>query len=174
MYRKLLSLMLAFLLVAALTACSSSADTETTTDPIGDTAANQSTEAPQQTQTESQTLEFEELVLVDDENCIVKITAMDADSIWGYEMNVYLENKTDMELMFTVDDVSVNGFMCDPFWAASVAAGKKANEQIRFLADDFEQNGIETVTEITFTLRVYDNDDLLSDDIVSETFTVNP
>ena len=76
--------------------------------------------------------------------------------------------------MFSVSEVSVNGFMCDPFWAATVSAGKKANEQITFFASDFESNGIETVEEITFTLKVYDNGDWLADKFVEESFTVNP
>ena len=176
MHHKILSLILALTLVFALAACNSSAESEITTDPTkNDTQATDPTDAPtEQTKPEETDPEFEEQVLVDDENCTVKITAMDDDSIWGYAINVYLENKTDMELMFTVEDVSVNGFMCDPFWAASVAAEKKANEQIGFSKDDFEKNRIETVKEITFTLRVYDNGDWLADDIFNQTFTVKP
>lgn len=176
MHRKILSLILTLTLVFALAACNSSAESEITTDPTKtDTqTTDPSDTTAEQTQPEEAEPKFEELVLVDDENCTVKVTAVDADSIWGYALNVYLENKTDTELMFTVEDVSVNGFMCDPFWAASVAAEKKANEQIGFSEDDFEKNGIETVEEITFTLRVYDNGDWMADDIVNQTFTVNP
>lgn len=176
MHRKILSLILTLTLVMALAACSSSAESEITTDPTKtDTQATDPSGAPsEQTQPEKAEPEFKELVLVDDKNCTVKITAVDVDSIWGYALNVYLENKTDMELMFTVEDVSVNGFMCDPFWAVSVASEKKANEQIGFSEDDFEKNGIETIDEITFTLRVYDNGDWMADDIVNQTFTVNP
>lgn len=174
MHRKLLSLILTILLVAGLTACSGGVESETSIDPQATVQSTQPATTPTQTQPEETEPEFEELVLADDENCTVKITAVDAESIWGYALNVYLENKTDMELMFTVEDVSVNGFMCDPFWACSVAAGKKANEQIGFSDTDFEKNGIETVEEITFTLRVYDNADWLAEDVFNQTFTVNP
>lgn len=176
MYHKIMGLILVLTLVVSLSACNSSAESEITTDPTkNNTQATDPTDAPtEQTQPEETDPEFEEQVLVDNENCTVKITAMDADSIWGYALNVYLENKTDMELMFTVDDVSVNGFMCDPFWAVTVAANKKANEQIGFSDDDFEKNGIETVDEITFTLRVYDNSDWSADDLINQTFTVKP
>ncbi len=42
--------------------------------------------------------------------------------------------------MFFVDNVSVNDFMCDPFWASTVSAGKETNKQIHFLESEFEKN----------------------------------
>ena len=73
-----------------------------------------------------------------------------------------------------VDDVSVNGFMCDPFWAQSVAAGKKSNSSLSWLSSSFEENGIELVEEISFTLRVYDSDDFLAEDVFEKAFTIHP
>lgn len=117
---------------------------------------------------------FEETILVDNDICTFKITAIQEDSIWGYTLKAYLENKTDLELMFSLGNVSVNGFMCDPLWASSVSAGMKANEEISFSSDSFKVNGIDAVTDITFTLSVYDNNDWTSDHLVTETFTIYP
>lgn len=93
-------------------------------------------------------------------------------------MGIYNErisgNKTDLELMFSTDGVAVNGFMCDPFWADSVAAGKRSNTEITWSEDDFAENGITEVTEITLPVRVYDNNDWSAEDIANEIFTVNP
>lgn len=99
---------------------------------------------------------------------------MAEDSIWGYTLKVFLENKTDKNLMFSADDVSVNGFMCDPFWACTVAPGKKANEKITFSEKSFQENGIEAVEEITFTLHIYDSNDFSAESVLKETFTVKP
>ena len=117
---------------------------------------------------------FQEITLVDNDSCTVIIKGVEEDALLGYALNVYVENKTDLELMFSVDQVSVNGFMIDPFWATTVSAGKKANQQITFLESDFEANGIEQVEEISFTLNVYDNNDWLADYLVKEVFTVKP
>lgn len=117
---------------------------------------------------------FEEVVLVDNENALFKITAIEDDSIWGYTLKAHLENKTDKELMFSLNNTSVNGFMCDPLWASTVSAGMKANEEISFSDADFQRNGIETVADITFTLRIYDSSDWSADDLVKEEFTVYP
>ena len=104
----------------------------------------------------------------------VIIKGYDEDALLGYGVNVFLENKTDKELMFSVSEVSVNGYMCDPFWATTVSAGKKANEQITFFKSDLEANGIDDVEEITFTLNIYDNADWLAEYLVKESFTVTP
>ena len=175
-FKKTLSVITILALVFALVACSSAgADVETGTDPIVTTTAPLQTTVPTTiVQPETTAPVFKEITLVDDENCTVTVRSIDPDSLFGYTLNVYLENKTDKELMFSVDKVSVNGFMCDPFWASTVSAGKKANEQISFSKSDFETNGIKEVTDISFTLNVYDNADWTADYLVEKTFTVNP
>jgi len=175
-FSKILSLIAVAALVFTMTACSSTgSDVETGTDPIATTTTPIQTTVPATTtQPETTAPKFEEITLVDNENCTVIIKNVDPDNLFGYTLNVYLENKSDLELMFSVDKVSVNGFMCDPLWASTVSAGKKANQQISFLKSDFETNGITEVTDISFTLNVYDNNNWLADHLVEETFTINP
>ena len=163
MKRIILSVLAALMLLSGFTGCAKA--------PNSPTLDATETVEPVPTETVAA---FEEILLVDNENCTFKITSTGTDPIWGYTLQVYLENKTDVELMFSLDDVSVNGFMCDPFWASSVAAGKKANEEISFSDSDFEKNGITEVSEIVFTLTVYDANDWTADHLVSETFTIHP
>lgn len=174
MCKKVFTMIAALAMVLTMAGCSgkSSAGQNGST-PTG--TESQPTTAPATTQgTEPSSATFQQVTLVDNDICTFTVTAEDADNIFGYTLKVFLENKTEKNLMFTVESVSVNGFMCDPFWATTVAAGKKANEEISFSNKDFEDNGIENVTEVTFTLRVYDSDNILSDNLVEETFTVNP
>ena len=113
-------------------------------------------------------------VVVDDEHCTFIIKNVDPNGDWGFTLNVFCENKTDKNLMFSWDDVSVMGFMADPFWAVDVAAGKKANESISFSYDTLETIGMEAVDDITFTLRISDSDDWSVDPILVEEFAVYP
>lgn len=167
MVKKLTSLLLALTLLLSLGAC---ADTETALD----SEVSKGSQSAQETESEEASApEFEEVVFVDDENCTFKITEIEPGNLLGYTMKVYLENKTDVNLMFSWDDVSVNGFMCDPFWANSVQAGKKAVSEIWFSKDKFEELGIEDVEDIEFTLSVYDEDDWEAPRFVEETFTLN-
>lgn len=131
-------------------------------------------EAPATTEVSVPEITFTEQLLVDDENCTVKITGIEEDALWGYTLKVLLENKTDLELMYSVNGASINGFMCDPFWASSVTAQMKANEEISFSKESFKENSIEYPTDITFTLRVYDNNDWMADALVEQEFTIYP
>lgn len=163
--KKIISVLLAFVLLLSFVGCGSTETTNT---------ESTNTETTQETTQETKAPEFQEKIFVDNENCTFKITEIDADSEWGYTLKAYVENKTDKNLMFAWNDVSVNGFMCDPFWATTVQGGKKAVEEISFLPSEFEELGIEDVENIEFTLSIYDDDDWEAAHLVEEKFTLNP
>lgn len=118
---------------------------------------------------------FTEMVAIDNEDCTVTITGIDADNMWGYTLNVLLENKSaDKTYMFSVENAAINGVQCDPFFAADVAAGKKSNEEISFMSDELEENGITEYTDIELTFRVYDSNDWTADAVAKETFHIYP
>ena len=113
-------------------------------------------------------------VIVDNDDCTFKIVKAE-DSSWGFTLKTYCENKTaDKTLMFTTNQVCVNGYMIDPFWAKEVVAGKKANSEITFNSSDLKEIGISSPDEIIFELRVYNSDDWNADDFVKGVFTVYP
>ena len=113
-------------------------------------------------------------MLFDDDYCTMIVTGFDPENIWGYTMNVYLENKTDKNLMFSIGDAAVNGFMCDPFWAETVAPGKRSVTTVSWTSQDFEENGITEVETLTLPIRVYNADNWNDNDLIDTTFTVNP
>ena len=115
-----------------------------------------------------------DVVVVDNEQVSVIVTEYANDPIWGYCAKVFLVNKTDKELMFTADDVSVNGFMLDPLFADLVEGGKCAYSFLSWLESDFEDNGITDVQSIEFTLRVYDPTDWAADDVVNMQIELKP
>jgi len=162
--------------LTALTGCRSNMEVTVPTVTAGQTVpSTQETTRPTTQPTSAPTEPaFEERVLVETEDVLVKLTGIVEDPVWGYTLKVYLENRTDDNLMFSVEDAAVNGFMCDPFWAAEVREGMKANEEISFFKSDFEANGITEVADIVFTLHVYDSDDWEKEDYVNQTVTIQP
>ena len=115
-----------------------------------------------------------DLVLADNDQISVTVTGYDPDSILGYSVKVYVENKTDATLVFTTDSATVNGVECMPYWTESVEPGKSCFCSIDWMKTDFEENGIEAVEEIELVLRVFDAEDYWADDIYNETVTLNP
>ncbi len=116
----------------------------------------------------------DERTILDNENCTFIIESVVNDEIWGYTLNCYLENKSDEALMFSWNDVSVNGYMVDPFWAKEVAAGKRAFSDISFSTSDFEENGISAVNDIEFNLKVSYPNDWTASDVFNDVFTYHP
>ena len=114
------------------------------------------------------------LTVAENENFRFVIEGSDGENASQYTIFVYLENNTDRNLMYSWDMVSVNGFMADPFWATSVAAGKRACSEISFSRAELEANGITDVSEIEFTLLVSDYDDWEADYLLQETYTYQP
>ena len=163
--KRTLSILLVFSMLLALCACgvnpAVSADSASSAEPVSVSeppAPESVEETPSPTPTpvvsiredEDSALEAveQDVVLVDDENCTMKLVSISPDNDWGYTWNVFMENKTDKNLMFSLDNVSINGVMCDPFWASIISAGKKSNEEISWMTEDFEQLGITDVTVV--------------------------
>jgi len=115
-----------------------------------------------------------QVVIAEDENVRFVIEDVNVEDSTEYILSVYMENKTDRNLMYSWDLVSVNGQMIDPFWATYVAAGKRACSEISFFRSDLEESGIADVSDIEFTLMVSDYDNWEAGPLLEETYTYNP
>ena len=80
------------------------------------------------------------------------ITGWHYDPVFNwYTVTATIKNKLSNDIWVTMDDVSVNGYMNDPFWATEIAAGKIAEVEIDFY-NPIKGNGIHNVE---YKLRVY-------------------
>ncbi len=113
-------------------------------------------------------------VVIDNEYVTVTVTGYEKDSIWGYVVNLFLVNKTNKEVMFSVDEASVNGFMADPFFATTVISEKCAFVSLDWANSTLEDNGITEVEEIEFLLTAYDANDWFADKFAKEIITLHP
>lgn len=113
-------------------------------------------------------------VIMDNEYGRVVVIGYEYDSIWGYTAKIYIENDSQLNLFYNVEDASVNGLMMDPFYGTTVAAGKRKFGEISWSDSQFEENGIEQVDEIQFTLSVSDGDDWFADNVFEEIIVLNP
>ena len=85
----------------------------------------------------------EDIVLDDDIAQFVILQP--SDSVWGYTLECYLENRKDRSLLFSWSDVYINGEETDPMWAMEVFPQKRAYSRISFfgLKPDTEIRSIE-------------------------------
>jgi len=113
-------------------------------------------------------------VLADNDRVTVLITDKIDDPIWGYTLKLFITNKTDTEMMVSVEEATVNGYMADPFFAKSVQPGKCAFTSMSWADSTLEENDIAEIEEIEFRLRVYDSNNWSGDDLFNEVVKVIP
>ena len=183
--KQILSIVCVLLLLLSLVACGSTEPTDSLESAISDlTIPDDVVEEiledamdtiTEETEASKEMLPFEEIVVVDNEYCSIKITGIDEDNLWGYSLKALLENKSaDKTFMFAIDSASINGVKVDPLFASEVAAGKKSNEEISINTDILEDNGIKTFSDIELSFRVYDSNDWLADPVAEVTTNVYP
>lgn len=114
-----------------------------------------------------------DLVLVDNADCQIVVTGYDPDNSWGYAVHLYLLNKTNEDLIFSAEQTSVNGILCEPYWAEIVTAGNSAFSTVLWDNAALEENKITEVKEISLPLRVYSDRDA-ANPYVNEIFELRP
>ena len=113
-------------------------------------------------------------VILDNDYAKVVVTGYEHDDVWGYSVNLYIINKSGKDIMFAAEDTSVNGYMVNPFFSNSVSAGNCEFTSMSWLDSTLEENGIDDVEEIEFTLRAYDMNDWFAGDLANENIILNP
>lgn len=83
---------------------------------------------------------------------------VDENSFWGTAILLYCENNSGINIGISIDDMSINGFMTDPFFSTTVYNGKKSLDDITVFSSDMEENGIQTIEEVELKFHIYDAD----------------
>lgn len=111
------------------------------------------------------------VTVIDNPEYSVVFTNYDTDEFGDFYIDVMCENMIENKvLVFSVDRVSVNNYMIDPWWAVEVKPGCVSNSTIWFTAEDLKRNNIDHVINVNFDISVYNSDDLLEDSIYEENF----
>lgn len=98
-----------------------------------------------------------DVVIVDNEYVKVIVTDYTYDKHTSYSeycANLYIESKTDYIISVDTDDVSVNGYMIDPYYAEYIYPGNTVFSSVAWDESEFDENGIKEVEEIEFILNI--------------------
>ena len=95
-----------------------------------------------------------ELYNTDDIRIVGK--TVDENSFWGTAILLYCENNSGKNIVISVDEMSINGFMMDPLFTTTVYDGKMALEDITIFSEDLVANGIETIEDVELKFHIYD------------------
>lgn len=82
--------------------------------------------------------------------------AVDENSFWGTAILLYCENKSGKNIGISVNEMSINGFMMEPFFSATVYDGKMIFEDITIFAEDLDRNDIDIIEDVELKFHIYD------------------
>lgn len=83
---------------------------------------------------------------------------VDEDSFWGMGILLYCENKSGKNIGISVDDVSVNGYMMNTLFSATVYNNKMALDDITLLSSELEENGITSIDDVELKFKIFNPD----------------
>ena len=173
--KKVISILLALLLLISMTACGTSSNNTDNNDPgntsVDSQPATDGTEADKNDDAQvtvnprefNKSATIEETVLVDEYG--VKITAKELTyGNYAAELTLVIENNSEKDLSFIANSVgyscnSVNGYMVpEGYLNCDVAAGKKANDTISISYDTLMLYGIFEIADIEIGFDISDDD----------------
>ncbi len=114
-------------------------------------------------------ISIEEQVLVDQDGIKITATEYTTDSIWGDAIKLIIENNTSKDYMIGCDALIVNDYMIPDLFASTVAAGKKATENMYLSSGELNAAGIEKVGKIEMYFHASDDDTL--DNLFSKVYS---
>ena len=115
-----------------------------------------------------------ETVIVDTEDLTFIIYEVDDELADYYTLHCYAANRTGRDILLFWEDVSVNGFMVNPYWSVHIASGKQAYSEIIFFRSELKKQDIEVVQDIEFRLQASDSNDWSADYLFDEVFSFKP
>ena len=113
-------------------------------------------------------------VIVDNENVTAIITSYEKNDSYAYEVDIFLINKTNEQIKFQADDVTVNGYLINPGYFTYISAGKCKFTSMYWYEDKFEMNNISAVDEISFNLRAFAGSSVSGTEYANVNYTLNP
>ena len=111
-------------------------------------------------------------ILWENEDALVVVTGFDPDNFWGFGMELYLENRTDRTLTFSLSDVYLNEAEADPLFDVRLEAGWKDFTEAAWSQEQLEALDGAPVEHISFRLRAVDADDWYASPLVDSTFSL--
>lgn len=150
--KKYVLLVLALLLALSFTACGEGGNGEIIPPGTNGDSMQSQTQKPSE-------VTVEPMVLLDQDGVKIQAKELAADSLFGAELKIFIENDTDKDLTIQCRNSSVNGYMVETMISADVAAGKKANDAITFMSSDLELCGIETIADMEFAFHIFTTED---------------
>lgn len=164
--KKILAILLALAMVLSFAACG-----EKKEDENKENKKDKDSEAVE----ELALVEFDPIVVADNDECSITVTGYEIDDIWGNAVNLTLENKSaDKTYSFNVASASVNGVGCSALLFLDVEPGETEETSVTIMDETLEMLGIKEYTDIELAFDVRESSVWDAPLVVDEVVNVYP
>lgn len=161
--KKIIAIVLAFVMLLSLTACGGSSNEEikqpSNSSIENNSSSGESKQPEQSSNSVTSKATIDETVLVDEAGVKITAKSLETGGLFGDEIKLLIENNSGKDLTFQCRNASVNGYMVETMMSVNVANGKKANDSLTFMASDLKICGISTIADMEFSFHVFTSDD---------------
>ena len=112
--------------------------------------------------------------LVDTENIGAYVRDYRVDDDGNLVLSLYIENRTEQNVVCALDMPSVDGVICDPYWAVEMTAGSGCCSSVIWSAEALKEAEIvlgDSLPQLDLPLLLFDTDDLGLDYLYADTVT---
>lgn len=88
---------------------------------------------------------------------VTVIARVISEAFYGQSVQLLVKNETGRDIIVEAENISVNGFTVDAWLYDTVCKDTVRFSELDLFASGLQDNGIETVEEVTFTLRILDD-----------------
>lgn len=113
-------------------------------------------------------------ILVDNSACQIILTGITPDDMFGYTLHLYVINRSEKALMFSLDETKLNDVECYALWATSIPSKMQSFTDISWSESTLKEKNITDITSIFLEFYVSDANDWLADPIVKEKVEITP
>lgn len=113
-------------------------------------------------------------VIIDNEYATVIVTGYNPDGKNGYTVNLFLINKTDDTLMYSVEELSINGYEIAFFYADSVYGGNCYISFMSIIPELLEEKNITEVETLKIRFRIFNIDNQNDIDYSNDIIVLKP
>lgn len=119
--------------------------------------------------TESQS--DDSLVIYDDNDIKITYKSAEKDATGSIELNILMENNSSDTVIISPEDFYTNGYQTITGGTWKILPGKKANKSITIFSSELEENNIETIENVEFSIAIsFENGPRIETDRI----TLNP
>ena len=93
-------------------------------------------------------------VVVDNDQITVIIYGSSMNDFGDFDLNLYIENNTDVPLRYELQDVLINNVSIEPYWVYTVPAHARAFTSMRLYETEMQEAKVTKIEKIDFALNV--------------------